>query len=93
MKLQAAVLLCAIAIAAPVCSFAATVDASMVPDGTYVVKVQKVEDPSHMTVQMNNGVETTLTAKGSASFAQVKPNDTVKVSIVSGKVPVLSHAK
>ena len=73
----------------PSLASAAPIDASLVPDGTYVVKVEKVEDAQHMLVMMQNGVETTLVAEGSADFGSVKPNDTVKISLIKGKVPVL----
>ncbi|HTC29402.1 MAG TPA: hypothetical protein VK702_01660 [Candidatus Acidoferrum sp.] len=69
---------------------AAVVDASLLPDGTYTVKLEKVEDAQHALVMMQNGVETVLVAQGSADFSKCKPNDTVKVSIVRGKVPVLA---
>jgi hypothetical protein len=69
---------------------AATIDASLVPDGTYVVKVEKVEDAQHALVMMDNGVETTLTATGSADFSKLKPNASVKVSVIKGKVPVFA---
>ena len=76
------------ALAAPTAVLANTIDASLVPDGTYVVKVEKVQDAQHMTVRMDNGVETTLAAKGSVDFNKVKANDTVQLSVVQGKVPV-----
>ena len=82
------VLALAAAIAAPISATANTVDASLVPDGTYVVKVEKVMDAQHMTVRMDNGIETTLAAKGSVDFLKVKNNDTVQISVVQGKVPV-----
>lgn len=75
-------------LALPPAASAASVDASLVPDGTYTVKVEKVQDPQHMLVRMENGVETTLAAKGAADFSKVKANDTVRVSVISGKVPV-----
>jgi hypothetical protein len=77
-------------LAAPAAAVAGAVDASLIPDGTYVVKVEKVQDAQHATVVMNNGIETTLVATGAASFGKVKANDTIKVSIVKGKVPVLA---
>ncbi len=67
---------------------AATVDASLIPDGTYIVKVEKVPDTQHVMVAMNNGMETTLAATGSVNFGKVKPHDTLKVSVIKGKVPV-----
>ena len=73
---------------APAFAAAATIDPSLVPDGTYVVKVEKIEDAQHALVLMDNGVETTLVASGAISFSSIKANDTVKVSFVKGKVPV-----
>jgi len=72
----------------PAFAFAAVIDPSLVPDGTYVVKVEKVEDAQHALVVMDNGVETTLVAAGSVTFTSIKANDTVKVSLLKGKVPV-----
>ncbi|HEV3155491.1 MAG TPA: hypothetical protein VGZ02_16920 [Candidatus Baltobacteraceae bacterium] len=74
---------------APSAAFAA-VDASLIPDGTYVVKVEKVNDAQHVTVVMNNGIETTLPATGSVNFGAVKANATIKISVVKGKVPVFA---
>ncbi|HET9096459.1 MAG TPA: hypothetical protein VFN37_07340 [Candidatus Baltobacteraceae bacterium] len=74
--------------AAPAVSLAATVSASLIPDGTYIVKVEHVEDAQHLTVKMDNGMETTLAATGSVTFNKVKANDTIKVSLIKGKVPV-----
>jgi hypothetical protein len=72
----------------PSFAFAAAVDSTLVPDGTYVVKVEKVEDAQHALVMMDNGVETTLVAQGTVNFSSFKPNDTVKISLIKGKVPV-----
>jgi hypothetical protein len=73
---------------APIAALANTVDASLIPDGTYTVKVEKVQDNAHITVKMDNGIETTLAARPGVSFGKVKSNDTVKLSVVGGKVPV-----
>lgn len=73
---------------APAAALATTVDASLIPDGTYVVKVEQVPDAQHVTVKMDNGMEATLAASGSVSFGKVKANDTIKVSLIKGKVPV-----
>jgi hypothetical protein len=81
---------CMLAALVPAMASAAVVDATLVPDGTYVVKVEKVEDAQHALVMMQNGVETLLVAQGSADFSKCKPNDSIKVSIVKGKVPVLA---
>ena len=76
------------AVAAPAISLAAQVDASLIPDGTYVVKVEKVQDAQHVTVVMQNGVETTLTAKGNVNFSPVHPSQMLKLSVIKGQVPV-----
>lgn len=86
-KFAVAALLFAASAALPIASLAAAVDPSMIPDGTYVVKVEKVQDPMHLLVMMQNGVETTLAAK-SHSFDNVKANDTLKISLIKGVVPV-----
>lgn len=67
---------------------ASTIDATLIPDGTYVVKVAQVQDASHVRVVMQNGVETTLTARSTINFLNVKPNQTLKVSVIKGQVPV-----
>lgn len=81
-------LLALFSFAAPATALATTVSATLIPDGTYVVKVEQVQDAQHLTVKMDNGMETTLAATGSVSFAKVKANDTIKVSLIKGKVPV-----
>lgn len=71
---RVAILALLASISAPVAAFAGTVDASLIPDGTYVVKVEKIPDSAHALVVMNNGLETTLTATGAVSFGKVKAN-------------------
>jgi hypothetical protein len=88
LKKFAATMLFAAAAVAPLASFAATVDPGMIPDGTYVVKVEKVQDAQHVLVLMQNGVETTLTARSNIDFNKVKANDTIKISLIKGIVPV-----
>jgi flagellar hook assembly protein FlgD len=75
----------------PSVASAAVVDASLVPDGNYTVKVEKVQDGQHMLVMMQNGVEVVLVAQG-VDFSKCTPNETLKISIVKGKVPVFSAA-
>jgi hypothetical protein len=87
MKKLAFLGLVALLAAAPAVAMA-EVDASLIPDGTYIVKVEKVVDDQHVTVMMNNGIETTLPATNTVSFAKLKPNDTIKISVLKGKVPV-----
>lgn len=71
----------------PVAACAAMIDPSLVPDGTYTAKVEKVQDPQHVIVAMENGTETTLIAT-KQDFSKVKVNDTLKFSMLSGKVAV-----
>lgn len=70
----------------PLVASATVIDASLIPDGTYVVKVEKVQDAQHLLVAMDNGMETTL-ATGTG-FANVKANDKLKVTLIQGKVRV-----
>lgn len=88
MKKLSAIVLFAAAAVAPVASSAATVDATLIPDGTYVVKVEKVQDSQHVLVMMQNGVETTLVARSNIDFSKVKANDLIKISLIKGIVPV-----
>ncbi|MBV8722375.1 MAG: hypothetical protein JO277_09510 [Candidatus Eremiobacteraeota bacterium] len=88
MKKFAATLMFAAATVAPIATLASTVDPTLIPDGTYVVKVEKVQDAQHLLVVMQNGVETTLVARSSIDFNKVKANDTIKISLIKGIVPV-----
>lgn len=83
----AAALLFAVAAVLPIASAATVVDPSLIPDGTYVVKVEKVVDPMHLLVLMDNGVETTLTSK-IRPFDNVKVNDSLRISLIKGVVPI-----
>lgn len=78
------------AIAAPTVAFAAnTIDASLIPDGTYTVKVQKIVDSKHIEVTMDNGAETTLPGgRDSVDFSRIKPGDQIKLSLIKGAVMV-----
>jgi hypothetical protein len=74
---------------APVSALASSIDASLIPDGTYTVKVEKIVDASHIAVAMDNGAETTLSAgRATVDFSKIKPNDQIKCSIVKGAVLV-----
>ena len=67
----------------------ADVDASLIPDGTYTVKVEKVVDANHMVIVMQNSVKTTVAAnRPSMDFTKLSPNDNVKMSLGKGKVLV-----
>lgn len=76
----------AVAVALPVTCLATMVDASLLPDGTYGVTVEKVIDSAHVTVGMVGGLEATLTAGPSVHFDQIKPADHIKVTVQKGKV-------
>ena len=76
-----------LALAPTVCS-AALVQPTLIPDGTYTVRVERIDDAKHVTVAMTNGMETTFPAVGSANFSSVKPNQTLKISVIKGKTPV-----
>ena len=68
---------------------AATIDATLIPDGTYTVKVEKVVDNKHMQVALDNGSETTLAAgRDTVDFGKVKAGDQVKLSLGKGQVLV-----
>ena len=76
-------------LAAPTAVLAATVDASLIPDGTYTVKVEKIVDSKHVQVAMDNGTETVLSAgRDSVDFSKLKPADQVKLSLIKGTVMV-----
>ena len=67
----------------------ADVDATLIPDGTYTVKVQKVVDANHMIIVMQNSVKTEVTAnRPTMDFTKLAPNDNVKMSLGKGKVLV-----
>ena len=75
------------AAAAPIVSAAATIDASLIPDGTYNAKVKAVNGAKSITVTLDNGSDTTLTTV-SKDFSSVKPGASIKFSIVKGDVKV-----
>jgi len=77
-------------LAIPALAMAAnTIDSSLIPDGTYTVKVEQTVDSKHIKVTMDNGAETTLSAgRESVDFGKVKPGDSVKLSLIKGQVMV-----
>lgn len=77
------------AIAAPTSVLAASIDASLIPDGTYTVKVNKIIDAKHIDVSMDNGSEATLSStRDTVDFTKIKPGDQVKLSLIKGQVMV-----
>jgi predicted ribosome-associated RNA-binding protein Tma20 len=76
-------------LAVPAIVRAATIDASLIPDGTYTVKVEKLVDSKHIQVTMDNGAETTLAAgRDTVDFGKVKAGDQIKLSLIKGEVMV-----
>jgi hypothetical protein len=87
-KTIAALSLLAVTLAAPLAA-RADIDASLIPDGTYTVKVEKVVDATHMIIVMQNSVKTEVTAnRPTMDFTKLAPNDNVKMSLGKGKVLV-----
>ena len=79
--LLASAALCGVALAANV------VSAIMIPDGTYTAKVLQVLDAKHVSVALQNGVDTTLAAgRPSIDFSKIHTNDSVKFSLSKGQV-------
>jgi len=76
----------AVAVSFPVTCLATMVDASLLPDGTYGVTVEKVIDSGHLTVGMVGGLEATLTAGPSVHFDQIKPATHIKITVKKGQV-------
>lgn len=76
-------------LAIPSVALAAQIDATLIPDGTYTVKIEKVIDNKHIQAAMDNGSEATLSAgRDNVDFGKVKAGDTVKLSLIQGKVMV-----
>jgi hypothetical protein len=79
----------ATALAIPSVALAAQIDATLIPDGTYTVKVEKVIDAKHIQAALDNGSESTLSAgRETVDFEKLKPGDSVKLSLIKGEVMV-----
>lgn len=76
----------------PIAAAAGTmVAASTIPDGTYTVKVQRVVDPKHLVVSLDDGNTTTLGAgRDTVDFSKVQQSDQLKVSLIGGAVMVFA---
>jgi hypothetical protein len=89
LKRSLSLIVVALGLLGPVAARAATVSPTAIPDGTYTVKVEKIVDPKHVQVVMDNGSETTLTAgRPTVDFSKVQPADQIKVSLIQGTVMV-----
>ncbi len=76
-------------LAIPSIALAANIDASLIPDGTYTVKVEKIVDSKHIEVTMDNGAQTTLPGgRDSVDFGKIKAGDQIKLSLIKGAVMV-----
>jgi translation initiation factor IF-1 len=65
------------------------VDPTLIPDGTYNATVEKVMDGKHITIKLDNGVETTVTTnRTNVDFGKVHPNDKIMMSLIKGMVAV-----
>ncbi|MGC2128943.1 MAG: hypothetical protein WA629_02500 [Candidatus Aquilonibacter sp.] len=77
------------ALVMPVSALATGIDASLIPDGTYTVKIDKLVDAKHIEVTMDNGAETTLAAgRDTVDFGKCKTGDQLKLSLIKGAVMV-----
>jgi|SRR5579862_7610456 len=66
-----------------------SIDAKLIPDGTYTVKVIAVIDAKHVSVAMDNGAQAMLAAgRDNVDFSKIKANDQVKMSLIGGAVMV-----
>jgi hypothetical protein len=88
-KTFSSVVLAAVVALPSVALAANTIDATLIPDGTYTVHVEKVIDNKHLEVTMDNGADTTLSAgRDTVDFGKVKSADQVKLSLIKGAVMV-----
>lgn len=72
-----------------VAAAANTIEAKLIPDGTYTVKVIQVMDAKHMLVALDNGAQSTLAAgRDTVDFTKIKASDRVKLSLIGGAVVV-----
>ncbi|MBV8748358.1 MAG: hypothetical protein JO103_01455 [Candidatus Eremiobacteraeota bacterium] len=80
----------AAALATPAAALAAdvTIDASLIPDGTYTVHVDKVVNAQHILVTMQGTMKTDLASgKADVTFTdKVKANDDLRIVLAKGKV-------
>ncbi len=73
----------------PVAAGAVSVASTDIPDGTYTGKVLKVIDAKHIDILLDDGKEATLPAgRPYLDFSKVRPNDQIKLSVISGNVMV-----
>ena len=73
-------------------ALAAFVDPSLIPDGDYMVSVEKIPDAKHIVVRMDNGVESELPAAKSMSFDPKYGSGKAKIFVYKGTVITFSKA-
>ncbi len=77
------------AVATAQTSVGPVINAATLPDTTYRVVVDQVQDATHVQVRMQNGVHTVLTAgRAWVTFTRVHPGDTLMLSTSKGTVLV-----
>jgi hypothetical protein len=68
-------------------AFAAGIDPSLIPDGSYPAHVDKVIDASHISVTMQGTIKADL---GGTFGDKVKAGDDIQITLSSGKVTAFS---
>ena len=62
------------------------VDPSLIPDGDYVVTVERVIDAKHIVVKMDNGIEAQIPAAATVSFDAGSHMKHAKIFVYKGVV-------
>ncbi|HKU68949.1 MAG TPA: hypothetical protein VJP85_14340 [Candidatus Baltobacteraceae bacterium] len=65
---------------------AALVDPALIPDGDYVVIVERIVDPKHIIVKMDNGIESEIAATSTLSFDPSSRLKRAKIFVYKGLI-------
>lgn len=65
---------------------ASLVDPALIPDGDYVVTVEKIVDSKHIVVKMENGIESQIPAAATVSFDPGSHLKHAKIFVYKGVV-------
>jgi len=65
---------------------ASLVNPSLIPDGDYVVSVEKIVDSKHIVVKMDNGIEAEIPAAATVSFDPSSHMKRAKIFVYKGVV-------
>ena len=77
------------ALIVPAAAMAATVDPSLIPDGTYNGVIEKVIDNKHVLVKLENGMEAQITTnRPQVAFSDCKDSGSIKMTLIKGMVAV-----